>query len=238
MSADDNTRGGRSASGAEPVPRSLGRALDLLEVVVESGEVSLTAAAAAVGLTPTTARRHLLALEARGYVRRSDTGSFSTGATVLHLAATARRSGPHARMVAAAQPVLDAVTEATGESSYLAVADGDRAVYLATSESRRAIRHVGWLGKAVPMAGSAVGEVLRGDVDVSHRVGSVEPDIGAVAAGVRLAGRPVAALSVIGPAHRLDPAAVGRIRAELVGAVGILRRALDDGDDGEGSVAS
>ena len=49
----------------ELVPRSIGRVLDLLEIVL-AGPCTLTAASGEAGLTPTTALRHLRALEARG----------------------------------------------------------------------------------------------------------------------------------------------------------------------------
>jgi IclR family acetate operon transcriptional repressor len=190
------------------VPRSVGRAFDLLEIVVAEGETNLTAAAAAAGLTPTTALRHLRALESRGYLRRDLDGSYSAGPTVLRLAAAAHDDGPFARLVRAAQPVLDDLTGRTGESSYLAVSDGERAISLATCESKRSIRHVGWVGKAVPLAGTAVGEALAGLPGARAMAGSVEADIAAVARGVLDGDRVVAALSVIGPSHRMDDTAI------------------------------
>jgi DNA-binding IclR family transcriptional regulator len=190
------------------VPRSVGRAFDLLEIVITEGEANLTTAAATAGLTPTTALRYLRALESRSYLRRDVDGSYSAGPTLLRLAAAARDDGPIARLVDAARPVLDGLTERTGESSYLAVGDGDRAVYLATCESSRSIRHVGWVGKTVPLAGTAVGEALAGSPGARIQSGAVEADIAAVAAGVIDGDRVIAALSIIGPAHRMDQTAV------------------------------
>lgn len=204
-----------SETNDDPVPRSVGRAFDLLEIVAGQGETNLTTAASLAGLTPTTALRHLRALESRGYVRRDLEGSYSAGPTVLRLAAAARDDGPFARLVGAAQPVLDELTERTGESSYLAVSDGSRAVYLATCESTRSIRHVGWVGKAVPLAGTAVGEALAGLAGARTKSGSVEADIAAVARCVLDGDRVVAALSIIGPTHRMDHAAVEAATAAL-----------------------
>ncbi|HEY5662645.1 MAG TPA: helix-turn-helix domain-containing protein [Ilumatobacter sp.] len=203
----------------EAVPRSVGRAFDLLEIVVAHGETNLTTAAARAGLTPTTALRHLRALESRGYVRRDTDGNFSAGPTVLRLAATARADGPFARLIRAAQPVLDQLTARTGESSYLAVRDGDRAVYLATCESARSIRHVGWVGKAVPLAGTAIGEALAGLPGARSRSGAVETDIAAVARAVPDGDVVVAAVSIIGPAHRMTRAAVAAAAVALQDAV-------------------
>jgi len=208
-----------SQSIDEAVPRSVGRAFDLLEIVVAEGETTLSAAAGLAGLTPTTALRHLRALESRGYVRRGVDGSYSAGPTVLRLAAAAGDEGPFARLVAAAQPVLDQLTERTGESSYLAVSDGEQAVYLATCESTRSIRHVGWVGKAVPLAGTAVGEALAGLAGPRFRAGSVEADIAAVAHAVLDGERVIAALSIIGPAHRMDQQAIDTAATALQAGV-------------------
>jgi IclR family acetate operon transcriptional repressor len=209
------------------VPRSVGRAFDLLEIVVAEGETNLTTAAAAAGLTPTTALRHLRALESRGYLRRDGDGSYSAGPTVLRLAAAANDDGPVARLVRAAQPVLEDLTGRTGESAYLAVSDGERAVYLATCESKRSIRHVGWVGKAVPLAGTAIGEALAGLPGARTKAGSVEADIAAVARGVLDGDRVVAALSIIGPSHRMDQAAIDLAASAL--QVGVVRLATELG---------
>src|SRR6478735_2946653 len=141
-------------SDDELVPRSVGRVLDLLEIVL-AAPCTLTAAAADAELTPTTALRHLRALEARGYVRRDGSGRYGAGPTVLRLAAALGDNGLLQRLTAAAQPHLDILAAATGESAYLAVSDGRTATYVATAESHRAIRHVGWVGQDVPLDGTA-----------------------------------------------------------------------------------
>lgn len=212
---------------SEPdVPRAVGRAFELLELVVGTGEVNLTSAAQQAGLSPTTALRHLRALESLGYVHRDRDGVYSAGPAVLRLAAHARGDGPLARLVAAAQPVLDELTATTGESSYLAVAEADRALYVATSESQRSIRHVGWVGRTVPLDGTAVGAALLGAPGPQHRTATIEPDIAAVAHGVTDGDRVAAALSVIGPAHRMDDAAVAATGAALAAAATRLATAL------------
>lgn len=187
----------------EFVPRSIGRVLDVLEAVIESGPCTLTAVAQTTGLTPTTALRHLRALDHRGYVQRDDAGLFSPGATLRRVAGAVDDPRSPASLVDAARPFLHSLSAATGESAYLAIASGPNALYLATAESSRAIRHVGWAGRAVPLAGSAVGEALAGHEGPRVRRGAVEPDITAVACGVRVGGSVVAAISVVGPSHRM-----------------------------------
>ncbi|MEI2704435.1 MAG: helix-turn-helix domain-containing protein [Ilumatobacteraceae bacterium] len=185
------------------IPRSIGRVLDVLEAVVDAAPCTLTAVAQATALTPTTALRHLRALDHRGYVQRDDAGLFSPGAALRRVAGAVARLESPASLVDAARPFLDSLAADTGESAYLAIASGPNALYLATAESSRAIRHVGWAGRAVPLAGSAVGEALAGHDGARVRRGAVEPDITAVACAVRVGGPVVAAVSVVGPSHRL-----------------------------------
>lgn len=188
---------------AEPaVPRSIGRVLDLLEIVLAEGSSNLTAAATTSGLTPTTALRHLRALEARGYVERDQAGVFSIGPTMQRLAATVREIGPLDRLVTTARPHLDALAASTGESVYLAVSDGRIATYVATAESERSIRHVGWVGQNVALDGTAVGEALESPGTCVTRTGAVEPDITAISRALPAHGRLGVAVSVIGPRHR------------------------------------
>ena len=212
----------------ELVPRSVGRVLDLLEIVL-AAPCTLTAAAAAAELTPTTALRHLRALEARGYVRRDGTGRYGPGPTVLRLAAALGDNGLLQRLTAAAQPHLDILAAATGESAYLAVSDGRTATYVATAESHRAIRHVGWVGQDVPLDGTAVGAALARPGTCVTRTAAVEPDITAVSCA--LPDHPVlrglgVAVSVIGPQYRLRRAVRREVDAALVTATASIARSM------------
>ena len=192
------------------VPRAIGRVLDLLEIVL-NGRTTLTSAAQAADLTPTTALRHLRALEVRGYVVRDADNTYSAGPTTLRLAAALRERGGLDHLVELAQPHLDALAASTGESAYLAVADDRVATYVATAESERAIRHVGWVGQTVELDGTAVGAAIRSPGSCTSRTGAVEPDITAISFGLPPMGPVGIALSLIGPAHRLTK----RRRAEL-----------------------
>jgi len=212
---------------SELVPRSIGRVLDLFEIVLAAGSCTLTTAAAASGLTLTTALRHLRALEARGYLDRDANGLFSPGPTVLRLAASRHDDGPLERLVVAAQPHLDALAAWTGESAYLAVSNRRVATYVATAESGRSIRHVGWVGQNVTLSGTAVGAALAAPGVTVVRTGAVEPDITAVSVALPGSGKLGLALSVIGPRHRLDDdASRSRVREALTLAAADLARDL------------
>ncbi len=214
------------AASPPAASRTTSRTLDLLEFVLAEGETNLTSAAAAVALTPTTALRHLKSLEARGYVHRDPLGLFSAGPTFLRLAAAALRDGPHAHLIALSRPHLAALAGATGESAYLAIRDGAKATYLATIESTRAIRHTGWLGRQVPIRGTAIGEALTGETGIRVRTGAVEPDITAVAVSVRGGDQIIGALSVVGPTHRMTDEQIRIAGRELADAGSALAAEL------------
>ncbi len=201
------------------VARSVERALALLEVVVSGHGVSLTDAARAVDVPTSTALRHLRALEIDGFISRAGDATFEAGPRFVRLALLALDHAPAARMAQMAKPLLVELEELTEESTYLAVPEGsDHAVYVASQESRRAIRHVSWLGTRIPLHGTAVGETLSGAVPVGEaiaRTGAVEPDVTSVAGPVWGPGGVVGALAVIGPAGRLSGTALERASREV-----------------------
>ncbi len=204
------------------VPRSVGRVLDLLEIVLAQGGCNLTGAAERAGLNPSTALRHLRALEARGYLTRGADSRYRAGPTMWRLAAGFSGAAPVERLLATAEPLLEELASATGESVYLAVSDGRVATYVATAESPRAIRHVGWIGQTVPLEGTAVGQALAEIDQVAVRTGAIEPDITAVSMAVAADLPFDVALSVIGPAHRMEAPASAGIEKSLVAAVARL----------------
>ena len=218
----------RGDGALDVVPRSIGRVLDVLEIVLADGSCNLTTVATRSRLTPTTALRHLRALEARGYIERDGSGRFSAGPTLVRVAASLRHATAIDHLVAVAQPHLDALAQRTGESTYLAIGDRTTATYIATAGSDRAIRHVGWVGQNVPLRGTAVGAALASPGRCATKTGAVEPDITAISLAVPGAGsKPFGvAVSVIGPKHRLRPADRADVETALVAAVDRLNRDL------------
>jgi DNA-binding IclR family transcriptional regulator len=199
-----------SSTSDDEVPRSIGRVLDLLEIVVTRGRCTLTEAADAAGLTPTTGRRYLQALVTRGYVERASDGGYLPGPAIRTVATALRGNDDAERLAIRAQHHLERLAANTGESAYLGVIDADDATYVATAESDRAIRHVGWVGQRVPLGATAV------------RRGAVEADISAVSLCLGGAWSGRAAVSIVGPSHRFTDDAVSRLEAELIDAVAAI----------------
>ncbi|MCU1392258.1 MAG: Transcriptional regulator, IclR family [Ilumatobacteraceae bacterium] len=202
-------------------PRSSDRVLQLLAAVGGSATpLSLTEAAALVGLVPSTALRQLRALEAAGLLERNDDDQlYRPGPQLVDLARTVfvGRS-----LATAAQPFLDQLATATGESAYLAVGEGNRrAAYVATAPGQHALRHSGWLGRSFATATTAVGAALNGRVDDDGAVvreGTLEAGITAVSAPVLANDGIVAALTLVGPTFRLDGASLGSARRAVADA--------------------
>ena len=234
----DRIASDRAPSDGEPQStlhraRSAERVLALLDAVITNGAFTLTDAAAEVDIPTSTALRHLRVLTNWGYLVRDDRGRYSVGPGFVRIALAAFRSGPYARLMAAAQPGLQRLVEVTEESAYLAVRDGSEAVYIATVESRRAIRHVGWVGKSVPLEGTAVGEALLSKVPAPSvrskamiNTGAIEPDVTAVVAPIHESAGVVGAFSVLGPADRLVGERLEIASAAVVDAAAVTSDSL------------
>lgn len=208
------------------IPRSIARVFDLLEVVIERGACSLTEAATDVDLTPTTTRRYLQALVARGYVARDPDGTYTPGPASRALAHRLDDGDGVAALARRSQPHLERLAAEVGESTYLGVVDDDAVVYIATAQSERAIRHVGWIGQRLPHDSTAIGAAIRNPAEPVFRRGGLEPDISAVSLGLPGSWAGSAAISIVGPAHRFDPESIARFRAHLTEAIAALSHEL------------
>jgi DNA-binding IclR family transcriptional regulator len=202
------------------------RGLSLLRVVADHTEgITLSDAARTVDLAPSTALRHLRALEATGFVnRRADDGRFEPGPELFRIARALVTAASLPRL---AEPLLAELAATTGESAYLAEPlDRAHAVYTCLAEGHHAIRHVSWLGHQISRRDTAVGAALAGRTDddgVAVRVDAVEAGITAVSAPVRSGdGRIVAAISIVGPSFRLQGEVLARTRRAVLGTAARL----------------
>lgn len=210
--------------------RAVDRALALLSEVCGPEPIGLAEAARRTTLPASTALRLLRTLEAAGFVRRDADGAFSAGPRLLQLGATALSRSSLAHL---GEPALRRIVGLTGESTYLSVrGPGDQAIHIAMAEGTRSVRHTSWVGRSVPLAGLAVGRALTGDVPragfVTQR-DAFEQDVTAVAAPVRGPGGITAALSLVGPTHRLDDHCVERFGRIVADEAARLSSALGAG---------
>lgn len=202
---------------ADSSTRTVERALALLSAVCTDGAISLSDAARAVDLSASTALRLLRTLEGSGFVSRDPNGNFRPGASVIQLGALALG---HESLVSICTPAMKRLVAQTGESCYLSIpGPGDTGIYIAIVEGTRSVRHASWVGRSIPLEGSAAGQVLTGgqpDRGFAVVRSGVEDDVTAVAAPVVMGGRTVAALSIVSPSYRLDEAKALKIGEELL----------------------
>ena len=138
--------------------QSLDRAAELLSLVVRAEEpISYTTIVGQTGLARSTASRLLQGLERNGLLERDRDGAFRGGALFAHYASKYDRTEA---LVAAAQPSLDRLADATGETVNLAVARGDTVVQVAQIDSSFMIGASNWVGIDVPPHCSALGKAM------------------------------------------------------------------------------
>ncbi len=226
--------------------QSIDRAAQLLVLVVEgSGTTSVGELAQRSGLPKSTVSRAVSALERRGLLQRDGARrGVRPGPVLLGLA---RRGVPDADLVDLAGPILQGLSEASGETINLAVPTPLGVEHLAQVDSRHFIGSTNWLGRRVEYSTTAVGKVFAAfgaaPPDLDHAisdalletvrargyaiaVGELEPGLAAMAAPVRDAGgETVAALSISGPDHRLTTARIAELAPVLdAGADGLSAR--------------
>jgi DNA-binding IclR family transcriptional regulator len=109
--------------------QSLDRALDVLEVLGEAGDLGVSEVAARTGLVVSTAHRLLAGLADRGYVRQAAShGRYALGFKVLELAGGIQARSAALRAVARVH--LEGVRQETSETTNLVILDRDRVVYV------------------------------------------------------------------------------------------------------------
>lgn len=197
---------------AEPSTRTVDRALVLLGSVCDRGHVSLADAARDAGLSASTALRLLRTLESQEFIRRDPDGRYTPGARLVQLGALALANES---LVSLARDAMAHMVGATGESCYLSIRGaGDTALYIAIAEGTHSVRHASWVGRTIPLEGSAAGAVLLGETTPEGYVvvrQGVEDDVTAIAVPVMVGKRIVAALSSVVPSYRLRDEQAARI---------------------------
>ncbi|MBT2512577.1 IclR family transcriptional regulator [Arthrobacter sp. ISL-30] len=215
-SDSDHLKAGRKVA-ADSSTRTVERALALLSAVCTDGSISLSDAARVVDLSASTALRLLRTLEGSGFVSREPGGNFRPGASVIQLGALALS---HESLVSLCTPHMKRLVAHTGESCYLSIpGPGGTGIYIAIVEGTHSVRHTSWVGRSIPLDGSAAGKVLTGGQNERGFAivrSGVEDDITAVAAPIVIGGRTVAALSIVAPSYRLDEAKARKFGEELV----------------------
>ncbi len=170
----------------------LDKAVSVLDAV-EAAPRSLAGLIEATGLSRATAHRLALALEVHRLLARDGAGRFVLGPRLTGL-----------DLPALARPALEALRDATGESTQLYVRRGDRRLCVLSLESPHGLRTIVPVGMSLPLDVGSAGKVLRGDAGAwAQSVEERERGVASVSAPVHDgAGETVAAVSVSGPVER------------------------------------
>ena len=136
--------------------QSVERALDLLELLTEAGGAQgLTQLAARSGLPLPTIHRLMRTLTQRGYVRRETARRYTLGPRLVPLGEAANRA-----FAAWAVPGLRRVVGLVGETSNLAMMEGDAVMYVAHVPSAHSMRMFTEPGRRVMPHCTGVGKAL------------------------------------------------------------------------------
>jgi len=179
---------------------------------VSSG-LTLHHIASASGLSRTAVACILPSLVESDLLHADPDGTYSLG---LELVGLASRVGWVDRLRLAARMHLVRLRDATQETANLIILDGDHAIYVDQVESPYALRHSGWAGRRIPLAGTATGAAFE-DRGTSHAVAdAVELGVTAIACAIQLPGYD-AAVGITAPSWRIEefgvPRAQGMVEA-------------------------
>jgi DNA-binding IclR family transcriptional regulator len=137
---------------------SVSRAVVLLELLAEHGELGVTELGRRLEVHKATASRLVGTLADGGLVERNPaTDKFRLGAGVIHLAGAAMAG---LDLVHRARPFLEDLAERTEETVNLGVFDGDSVVYVDQIAGTRAIVSASWVGRRTPLHCTSNGKVL------------------------------------------------------------------------------
>lgn len=144
--------------------QSVDRSFELLELLADAGgDLPLSQLAAASGLPLATIHRIMRTLVASGYVRQQPSRTYALGPRLIRLGEIAGRA-----LGGWVRPYLAGLTEAVGETSNMAILDGDQVVYVAQVPSPHRMRMFTEVGRRVDAHCTAVGKAILAQLPVEE----------------------------------------------------------------------
>lgn len=213
---------------------------------IEQDCLTLAEIARRTGLYKSTILRLIVSLEKAGFVRRQGDGRYSVGPEPLRLSQLYQTSF---RLRDVIYPLLESITEESGETSSFYVQENGSRVVLFRVEPRRAVRVSILEGARFPLEQGASGKILRAFSKVpdpsltevreqfwASSFGERDPETSAVSVPVFAMGFELkGALTLSGPSERLTKKQVGSavsilLRNALIatGSLGGNTLGLDD----------
>jgi DNA-binding IclR family transcriptional regulator len=145
-------------AGRSPTVQSVDRALLVMEILASLGQAGVTEIAAKLGVHKSTVSRLISVLEARGFVEQvSERGKYRLGFAIVRLA---RSTNARLDLVKQSQAACDALAAESGETTNVAILDGDRIVNVAEAVGPSGITLRTWVGQSCPAHATSSGKVL------------------------------------------------------------------------------
>ncbi len=142
-------------------------ALRVLGAFRDEEEIGVAELSRRLGLHKNNVFRLLATLEEEGYIEQSDvTERYRLGVRSLELGHSFARSRS---LLSLARPVLDALSQATGESAHVALIEGFEVVHLDGVAPDRMLAGSLRIGRRLPLHCTALGKVLLGCSPESER---------------------------------------------------------------------
>ena len=164
--------------------------------------------ATGAGLSRVTVSRILPHLVESDLLHADPDGTYSLG---LELVSLASRVGWVDRLRITARAHLVRLRDASKETANLIVLDGDHAIYVDQVESSYALRHSGWVGRRVPLAGTATGAAFD-DRTTSHVAkDAVETGVTSIVCAIELPSDD-AAVGITAPSWRIEEYGIIRVQ--------------------------
>ena len=164
--------------------------------------------ASGAGMSQAAVARILPSLVESDLLHADADGTYSLG---LELVSLASRVGWVDRLRIAARAHLMRLRDATQETANLIVLDGDHAIYVDQVESPYALRHSGWVGRRVPLAGTATGAAFEDPGGAHTMADAVETGVTAIVCTIDIPDYD-AAVGITAPSWRIEE--FGAPRAE------------------------
>jgi IclR family transcriptional regulator, KDG regulon repressor len=148
------------------------KALDVLECVAFADHpLSAPEVARLCGMSRPTAYRLLTTLLMRGYLALADEGNYTLGTKSLSVS---RRLLASLDLFELSKPDLQALSEATNETSHLAILDGTEMLYINKVESSQSIRMHSTVGSRNPLYCTAMGKAVLANLSEEERAGLLD----------------------------------------------------------------
>jgi DNA-binding IclR family transcriptional regulator len=146
--------------------QSVDRALMVMEILAKLGAAGVTEIAAELGVHKSTVSRLIAVLESRGYVEQlSDRGKYRLGFSVVRLAGST--SAPM-DLTKQGQGTCDALATQTGETTNLAILDGDRIINVVEAIGTAGVALRTWVGQSCPAHATSSGKVLLSELTAAE----------------------------------------------------------------------